>query len=225
MTHTLHIVPIICILGTASCTYNDVANTKNSFSEREQKNMTETDKYILDSIRKWVWSGFYSPDEVNDMIEDILEDGADEKILREAIAPEFAKKRLAEKGWPTATDCDRLDTAFCALSKRGVLCLHNAGYTMPDGHDDAREFLSEQPKGKFFGYSFYHGQDVERALDGGGLTIAFDHIDGDVPDKAKVGAALKEELERVGFVLEWDGSSEQRICIPKFDWKRRYKEQ
>jgi hypothetical protein len=185
--------------------------------------MTETDEYILESVRKSVWSGFYSPDEVDRMIDDILEADADEEMVRGAVAPEFAKKARAEQGWPAVTDCDRLDTAFTASDSRGVLCLHNAGYTMSDGHAEAGELLSQRRERPYFGYAFYHGQDVERALDGGGLMLAFDHVDGDVPDKAKVGAVLKEELERAGFVLEWDGTSEQRINIPKFDWKRRYR--
>ncbi len=58
---------------------------------------------------------------------------------------------------------------------------------------------------------------------GQGLMRAFNHVNDDVPDKLKVGLALKEELERAGFVLEWDGTSSQRINVPKFDWKRRYK--
>jgi hypothetical protein len=51
--------------------------------------------------------------------------------------------------------------------------------------------------------------------------VAFDHIDGDVPDKMKIGLALKEELERVRFGIEWDGIIDQRINIPKIEWKRR----
>ena len=70
---------------------------------------------------------------------------------------------------------------------------------------------------------FYDGQDLERALDGGGLLVAFDHVDGDVPDKIKVGNALKEELERVGFKIDWSGTTDQRINIPTIDWKRRYR--
>ncbi|MBA4388768.1 MAG: hypothetical protein C0404_12355 [Verrucomicrobia bacterium] len=183
--------------------------------------MTETDKYILDAIRKWVWSGFYSSDEVDSMIDDLLENDANERMLRASVVPEFAKKREAEKTWPSITDCDRLGTVFAALEKRGILCLQNTGYTMSDGHEDACEALSGHPKGKYFGYTFYHGQDVERAVDGGGLTLAFDHVDGDVPDKLKVGLSVKEELEREGFVLNWNGTVDQRISIPHFDWKRR----
>ena len=208
--------------AAVSCDRMNTASTHSPPSEGAARDMTKTDRYILDAIRKWVWSGFYSPDEVNGMIDDILEADADEQMLRAAVAPEFARKTEAEKGWPAVTDCDRLDAAFDALASRGVLCLHNAGYTMSDGHGDASDQLSREPKGKYFGYAFYHGQDVERVIDGGGLMIAFDHVDGDVPDKAKVGAALKEELERVGFAIEWDGTVGQRINIPKFDWKRRY---
>ncbi len=184
--------------------------------------LSETDKYILGAIHKWAWSGFYSPEEVDQMIDDILEEDANEQMLREAVLPEFAKKQEAENDWPKITDCERLNAVFTALDKRGVLCLHNAGYTMSDGHNDASEALSKQPKDRYSGYCFYHGQDMERAIDEQGLMLAFDHVEGDVPDKVKVGMAVKEELERAGFDLEWNGTIHKRINVPKFDWKRRY---
>lgn len=60
--------------------------------------MDDTTKYIHDSIKRWVWSGFYSPSEVDSMIDDIMEEGADEDFLRRSVAPEFAAKRKAELG-------------------------------------------------------------------------------------------------------------------------------
>jgi hypothetical protein len=54
--------------------------------------MSEADEYILNAIDNWVWSGFYSPDEADAMIDDILEDDADEAMLRAAVAPEFERK-------------------------------------------------------------------------------------------------------------------------------------
>jgi hypothetical protein len=185
--------------------------------------LNETDRYILNAIRKWVWSGFYTADEVDYMIDDLLEEDAHEEFLREAVAPEFAKKSEAEKNWPEQTDCDRLEAAFRALEKRNILCLQNSGFEMSDGHQEAFEILSEHPGHRYIGYCFYHGQDRESAVDGGGLMVAFDHVDGDVPDKIKVGNALKEELERVGFKIDWSGTTDQRINIPAIDWKRRYR--
>lgn len=183
--------------------------------------LNETNKYILESIHTWVWSGFYSPDEVNDMIGDILEEDADEAMLRAAVAPEFERKMNAEKEWPKVTDFDRLTDVFAALNKRGVLCLHNAGYTMSEGHEDAIEMLADQPKDKFLGYCFYHEQDIEQAVHGQGLMLAFEHVPGGDHDKLKVGIAVKEELERAGFAVTWDGGTETRIHIPNFDWKHR----
>jgi hypothetical protein len=42
--------------------------------------MSETDAYILNAIREWFWCGFYSPTDVDEMINDILEDDADEAL-------------------------------------------------------------------------------------------------------------------------------------------------
>ncbi len=183
--------------------------------------MSETDQYILNAIKNWVWSGFYSPDEADEMIDDILEDDADEAMLRAAVVPEFDKKAAAEASWPETTDCDRLDQAFEDLNARGVIALHNAGYTMSDGISDVSEALHELGRTGIKGYCFYHGQDVERAVDGGGLMIAFGDLDDDKAQKAKVGQVVRDVLQEFGFAIEWSGDPETRLNLPAFDWKRR----
>lgn len=179
------------------------------------------EQYILGQIRTWVWSGYYSPAEVYGRLGDILEDEVDEDRMCAAVEEEFEKKRAAEASWPLETDCDRLDAAFAALDCEGILALQNAGYTMSDGHEDAAEALSTAPPDKYFGYCFFHGQDLERAVAGDGLCIAFDHVRGDVPEKADVGQKVKQALEHVGFRVEWNGSASSRLNIPGIDWKRR----
>ncbi len=83
------------------------------------------------------------------------------------------------------------------------------------------EELMAYPKGAFFGYCFYHGQDLERAVSGGGLMLAYEHVDGDVPEKIKVAQTIQQELQRAGFTLEWDGTTNQKVNIVQFDWKHR----
>ncbi|WP_417861727.1 DUF6891 domain-containing protein [Vreelandella venusta] len=183
--------------------------------------MNEVDKYILDAIKVHVWGGFDTPEDIQEMIADLLEEGADEEMLREPVSIEFKKKREAEKSWPQVTDLDRLDGVFQALNANGILCLHNAGYTMSDGHEDSNEALSAYPQGEFYGYCFYHGQDLERAVSGDGLMLAYDHVNGDVPEKIEVAETIQQALEKAGFTVEWDGTTNQRINIPKFDWKHR----
>lgn len=183
--------------------------------------MNDIDKYILNAIKIQVWSGFNDYEDIQDLISDLLENGADERMLRDSVDIEFKEKYKAEQSWPDITDFDKLDQTFQTLSNDGILCLHNAGYTMSDGHEDADTALSKHANGQFFGYCFYHGQDVERAVIGEGLTLAYDHIAGDVPDKIKVATKIQQELEQAGFVLEWDGTVEKRIRLTNFDWKHR----
>jgi len=95
--------------------------------------MSETDDYVLDCIKTWVWSGFYGPDDIQEMIGDVLERDADEAMLQAAVESELAAKAVAEKTWPRVTDCDRLDAVFAELDRGSVIALQNAGYTMSDG--------------------------------------------------------------------------------------------
>ena len=183
--------------------------------------MNDTDKYILDSIKTWVWSGFYGPDDVQEMIGDILEDDADEAYLRSSVAPEFEKKLAAEASWPEETDCDRLDRAFAELNAIGVIALHNAGYTMSDGISDVGEVLHRKDRATVKGYCFYHGQDVERAVAGNGLMIAFGDVDENKAEKGSVGSLVRDQLETHGFEVQWNGDPETRLCIAILDWKRR----
>ena len=183
--------------------------------------MSDTDNYILERIRIWVWSGFYSPDEVDQGIDDILEEDADEAMLRAAVAPEFAKKAAAEASWPNTTDCDRLDQAFDELNRSGIIALHNAGYTQSDGFSDCVEVYHQRGKRGIRGYCFYHGQDVERAVDGQGLTIAYGDLDDDDTKSAEIGREVKASLERHGLAVEWNGDSKVRLELPSIDWKRR----
>lgn len=186
----------------------------------ERYKMNDTDKYILDSIKTWVWSGFYGSDEVDEMINDILEDEADEAFLRAAVAPEFERKLADEAAWPGYTDCDRLDKAFETLNSSGIIALQNAGYTMTDGLSDVSEVQHERGQ-RVKGYCFYHGQDVERAVAGGGLVIGFGDLDNDKAKKAEIGNIVKQVLESTGFIVEWNGNTETRLNIPNLDWKRR----
>ena len=82
--------------------------------------MNETETYIANQIRLNVWSGLTVLDDVQDMITEILEDDADEEILRGLVAQEFERKADAENSWPEVTDCDKLDAAFQKTKHNGV---------------------------------------------------------------------------------------------------------
>lgn len=97
-----------------------------------------------------------------------------------AVDEAIANHEKAKRNWPEVTDCDRLDKAFGAINKRNIIGLQNAGYTQSDGYDDFREaYHDSSNKAAVIGYCFYHGQDLERAVAGGGLFLAFGPVDGE----------------------------------------------
>jgi hypothetical protein len=114
-----------------------------------------------------------------------------------------------------------LDAAFSSLNGIGIIALGNAGYEMSDGLSDVGEALHKKGGAAVKGYCFYHGQDVERAVDGLGLYIAFGDLNNDKVTKIEIGHIVKQMLESKGFVVDWNGQSETRLKIPQFDWKRR----
>lgn len=183
--------------------------------------MNEYEEDIADEIRIRVWSGFASLSDVLTMIEDCDESEVDRRMLAEFAKSEFQAKRDAEAVWPPVTDCTRLDAAFEALNDLDIIALHYAGYTMSDGFSHVAEVLADSDRRKVKGYCFYHAQDVARAVDGYGLMLAY----GDIADTAKgkraIGELVKAELERQGFVVEWDGDEEKRINLPEIVWQRR----
>ena len=62
--------------------------------------MPDTNKYILDRIHAHVWSGFDTPEDVHQIVDELLEaegePDADSSLLHAAVRTEFRKSRGAE---------------------------------------------------------------------------------------------------------------------------------
>lgn len=174
-----------------------------------------------ETIRELVWSGHHSHAEVDEMVHELVDGPVDDAALRDAVAAEFVRKSAAEQRWPRETDCDRLDRAFAMLESDGIVALKNAGTTMSDGLDDVAEARESRGAALCKGYCFFHGQDVQRALAGEGLLLAFGSFDDDPSNKREVGRAVRRALEAEGFAVTWDEDPDRRIEIPQLEWRRR----
>ncbi|MBE9608140.1 DUF6891 domain-containing protein [Chitinilyticum piscinae] len=184
--------------------------------------MNET-SYVHDTLGKWIWSACYGHAELHGMLDDLLDDEgiADADSYHGWLDSELQRKQQDEAGWPAITDCDRLDAAFAELEMAGICCLHNAGYTMSDGCSDAFERMDEAGAGRYRGFCFYHGQDVERALDAGGLMLAFGDTDDSPERSAVIAGEIVTAMQRAGLAADWNGSVDTRISLPQFCWQRR----
>jgi uncharacterized protein DUF6891 len=184
------------------------------------------DKETKEAITIFVRSGFYESDEIIEIVcEEMHEPGeVSEADVTAAVEAESEAWQAGKKHWPKVTDCDKLDQVFEKLNAKGIIALQNAGYTQSDGFDDFRQAYEEHPnQSSVIGYCFYQGQDLERAVLGQGLYLSFGPLDADEEETKgpEIGEMVREELKKAGFAVEWDGTFQQRILIPRIVWQRR----
>ena len=72
----------------------------------------------------------------------------------------------------------------------------------------------------FQGYCFYHSQDLDRVLDGNGLSLAFGGLD--EVEASQIGQRVDGILREQGLETDWNGDAQTRILIPHMQWLRRY---
>ncbi|MFK7766753.1 MAG: hypothetical protein AB8B55_05990 [Mariniblastus sp.] len=177
-------------------------------------------------IALMVRSGFYSRDRLFEIFTE--ESYAPDELAPGEVSTEldaqFAQYDQEKQSYPGTTDCDRLDDAFRLMNERGVVAIQNAGYTQSDGFEDVGEAYNQHPnKETVLGYCFYHGQDLERAVSGDGLFFAFGPVNpaDEQTVGVDVGNIVRNALENSGLSVEWDGTFEYRLRVPKLNWQKR----
>lgn len=183
-------------------------------------------KDVLEQIDVLVRGGFETAEDIVTIVcEEMYAPGELDRVAVErAVAASVHALEVDKRSWPETTDADRIDNAFAELSLRGVLALQYAGNTLSDGLGDVAEVRATHPeKESLFGYCFFHAQDLDRAVRGEGLFLAFGALDAKASEEeaARVGRIVVEELARQGLPTEWSGDPTQRIALPTIVWQRR----
>jgi hypothetical protein len=178
------------------------------------------------TVRAWIWYGYDAPGDIHRGIDEhaAAGDGFDVDWIKAFAAALVARKRAAEATWPEETDCDRLDRAFDALNEQGICALQCAGDTLDDGFEAVDDVIDGEdvPEGRYRGFCFFHSQDLDHALYGEGLLLAFGHVDSeDAADYVAVGRQVCEVLQQHGLRTRWNGSDRSRIELPAMRWQRR----
>jgi hypothetical protein len=180
---------------------------------------------VREHIARAVRAGFDGEEDIVEWAAEYAEDehgGVDRDRIREVTAELLAAHRAEQAGWPDPTDCDRLDAAFAAMQRRGVIARQNFSCCSNCGHAEMwGEMRSPPPNWLVEGYAFYHMQDTERAVEGGGLYVKYGAVEEGEEAAAAVGRVVAEELRNAGLTVEWDGSPDRAVGVVGLDWKRR----
>jgi hypothetical protein len=181
---------------------------------------------IRDYIDRAVREGFDDEDSIVSNAEDLAESDHGRSNLRRPIK-RFTAERLAahrdeQAQWKGPTDCDRLDAAFAAMQRRGVVARQNFSCCSNCGHGEMWGEMSNMgPNARVEGYAFYHMQDTESAVEGGTLYVKYgSNREGDEAI-TEVGRVVAEELRKAGLKVQWNGDPGQAVGVVRLDWKRR----
>jgi hypothetical protein len=179
-------------------------------------------------IRRAVAAGFEPPDRIaadaaDGAADDAVPDGGDLLPLAERLTAEALAVHLYEQaGWPDVTDCDRLDAAFAALEADGIVARQHFSCCGNCGHAEMGDEIAQaEDAGRAVrGYTFYHLQNTESAVEGHGLYLSYGATEpGDAAAEAVAGEVVAA-LAAHGLRPRWTGSVAQCVFVP-LDWKRR----
>lgn len=124
--------------------------------------------------------------------------------------------------WTGETDNERLSRAFAEMNAVGIVARENLGESLSDGEYmidgivDAMIARGVTPRGNVF----YHAQDLERALVGGGLDIAFTGDRTGAEAARLIGHEVVGILERNGLKPSWNSNPNHRLKVD-MEWRRR----
>jgi hypothetical protein len=185
---------------------------------------------VLEDLRSFI---AYRIREGFDPVHDIIENAAayvQEKYgrddlqlnIRRITADLLMAHQAEQAGWQGSTDCDRLDEAFAALNRQGIVarqdfsCCNNCGFT-----EIWDEVEKEEEHHPVEGYVFYHLQCTEQAVKSGQLLMAYGCVEEDPQALQRVANKIVAELRRVGLNASWQGTAGHPIVVDGIQWRRR----
>jgi hypothetical protein len=172
-----------------------------------------------------VSAGFQTRDEICDTVRSSFEDDVTSAVLDRIpviVDDAIVAHHRAQVTWPTITDCDRLDAAFSALEEQGIVARQNFTCCGTCGVAEiGDEIVDAEAIGRQVdGYTFYHMQDTESAVEGYGVYLNYGALIDDEAAHIGVGHRIAEVARAAGLTVDWNGELSQRIKI-ELDWKRR----
>jgi hypothetical protein len=186
----------------------------------------EVAKSVRAYIAREVAGGFTPETEIVAATVDFVSDDATpddvrpyaEKCLRSALE----RHRNDQATWPGRTDCDRLDVAFEKLDANGVVARQNFSCCQNCGHSEMWSEIEDRSPSlsQARGYTFYHWQDTDSAVEGDGVFLAYGSVAEGESHVGAIGREIVAALRGEGLDPQWDESIKTRIRVP-LEWRRR----
>ena len=118
----------------------------------------------------------------------------------------------------------KLENAFTKLAEEDIVAIHNCGYDIEEGVNDAFELQVHLLNNKFEaqGFCFYTFEDVEDGIFDNILKITFGDFENNENKALEIGKIVSKYLKDEGFTIIWDETINNQIEINPFEWDKSY---
>ena len=122
---------------------------------------------------------------------------------------------------------NKLEAAFSSLVGENIVAVHNCGYDIEEGVQDAFELFVHLMNNNFKpeGFCFYTFEDIEEAITDKKLKITFGDFENNEDKALEIGKTVSNYLKSEGFSINWDETINNQIEILSFDWDKSYDNQ
>jgi len=174
---------------------------------------------LRETIEHYVACGFDDPQRIYERVCEMFE-SADESEVDSLVDEAFDARDRAAATWPAVTDCDRLDRAFEALERSGIVARQNFACCQNCGRYEIVDEVAgvRSARRRVDGFVFYHMQDTDSAVRDGTLHLRYDGTTGN--DTTVIGTRIVTALRTAGLAPAWSGDPQKAIEVA-VRWRRR----
>ena len=172
--------------------------------------LVEEIEYMINALSK---SGFFNNDEIIEILED--------EFIEENV--DFSQFNISLNEFDNV-NFNRLDNVFNLLVNENIVAIHNCGYDIEEGVNDAFELFVHLKNNNYSpeGFCFYTFEDVEEAILESKLKITFGDFENDENKALEIGKIVCNFLKSENFEINWDGTINNQIEINPFEWDKSY---
>ena len=180
-------------------------------SDTMNQDLVDELEYMIDLLTK---SGFFNSEEIFEILEDQF---IDEEL-------DFSKYSISLNNFSNE-NFSKLENAFSRLASEKIVAIHNCGYDVSEGVNDAFELYVHLQNNKFLaeGFCFYTFEDIEESIYDNNLKITFGDFENNEEKALEIGKIVYKYLKEENFTIEWDGTINNQIEINPFKWDKSYK--
>ncbi|WP_435280294.1 DUF6891 domain-containing protein [Streptomyces koelreuteriae] len=138
---------------------------------------------------------------------------------REIVERLWLERVDEQETWSEPTDPDRLERAFAALDRAGIVARED--FTCCRGCGMAEIGAEADGTPGVRGFVFFHHQCTRGAAQGHGLSLYYGGFDGSEETTKAVGHEVVAALAAAGLSTEWDGDPGKAIDVGPLEWRKR----